>query len=159
MKLSININISDRTLAISILTVLSLFIISGILAQVPLVDQTKPYHPLQQIAKSVTNLETVDADGNGIIDYADNITIEVPKTGGTKKTLQEAIDEGDITNTSLSYLGYCVAHRGEICKCYKGETIMLIMGNTAGSGGYCGVRNQGTPNVEGYCDPSSAPAG
>jgi len=36
------------------------------------VDTSKPWHPLQQIAKDETSFESVDANANGIIDEAEN---------------------------------------------------------------------------------------
>ena len=59
---------------------------------------------------------------------------------------------------SLEYVGDCTAAPGSTCKCSQGEKYMFLTGNSAGSTGYCEVKNQGTSTVEGSCDGASKAA-
>jgi hypothetical protein len=56
---------------------------------------------------------------------------------------------------SAAYLGECSVSPGQTCKCNKGERIMLLEGNAAGSAGFCTVHNQNSDSVKGVCDPVS----
>jgi len=57
----------DKILFVSLVLILGIVFFASALGSV---DVTKPYHILQQISKSSTDLNSIDADGDGLIDLA-----------------------------------------------------------------------------------------
>ncbi len=58
------------------------------------VDTSKPWHPLQQIAKDETSFESVDANANGIIDEAENASYA--ERAGTCDSCGAGVKSGDV---------------------------------------------------------------
>ena len=69
--MKININIEKKHLGIFALLVIGLSVV--LLVSAANVDTSQGYHPLQQISKTTSNMVSVDDNGNGIIDTADNV--------------------------------------------------------------------------------------
>ena len=72
MQINIKIEKHHFYILLTLCTLLALGILA--VAQSTNVDITKPWHPLRQIAKSDTNMASVDANNNGIIDMAESIS-------------------------------------------------------------------------------------
>jgi len=122
MKLNITFNISGKALLLSVGIVAAIFIISGIMASV---DTTKPYHPLQQIARTLGSTQSLDEDNDGMVD-GDAVGVQVPHTGGTPKSLQQAIDDNDFNRIIMKTGTY--TGNGQLTQSVTGVGIDLTSG-------------------------------
>ncbi len=70
------------------------------------VDESKAWHPLQQIARNSTDTSSVDSTGSGIIDYAENLD---SSTGAS-----EVNNNLDMMGNNLLNIGWLAGDGGSI---------------------------------------------
>ncbi|MFA6064456.1 MAG: hypothetical protein WCW44_01420 [archaeon] len=103
----------DKILFVSLFFILGIVFFASALGSV---DVSKPYHILQQISKSSTDLNSIDADGDGVIDLANRAAVILCPDGNFKSAKDCGFGNGTTLPTCNSGEALVMTPAGWGCK-------------------------------------------